>query len=625
MEIKVFSSVKEMKETKELKEGDVCQTLGYYKMNDGGEAFYIITSDNEIMDDGGSVHNVLNGLKAKIIIKNDSVNVKQFGAKADGIYDDSEHIQNAINYMSSKSSFSDYSKSNMVLLNAGIYKITKTINLSLFTKLKTMGYVTIESYVNGIVFNLTPENYKYDNKPSYERYNYQFGELINGYAGFRVINKLHEKGNSIAFNLGIDSPHDINARYNISKTAFKYITINNFSVGIKINPYNFYLNTFEYIYMEQNKYCIVVGNANVNNYKDSGENICWKNCWFAGAEIVCLYNTKTQAIDFSFDECSFDFNNCLFYSPYNDNTGSTRRITIDKSHIEGTSNLIKENNKPHGILYEDFRGYIITIIGSRILQTNRYHLFYSSKPVSYTLNLISNIITTYGSTEEFTDPLYTFISNKEVENINIVNNSAPLHTGINMKLSNFNNTILRPDFRDIESGKSFNLNKSTINGVQIGDFKQGYFNKLNAKCVVVNESPLKDGKSIKFTIDTNNYWDRNGRDAGASIQLESKKIVGCAGDIIGVAAIVKNMNYNTMRITLKCYDSEENEISSAVENTPMPISKEWKVTPMPRFFKLVPGTYRFKVNFTFIQANNQNTVNKESFYIGALLLEKING
>lgn len=93
-----FDNVAAMKAEPSLTAGAYVCTAGYYSSNDGGGASYLIRAkaDNDV-DDGGSLHQLANGLVAELIIENGTVNVKQFGATGNGITDDSNAIQSAIN------------------------------------------------------------------------------------------------------------------------------------------------------------------------------------------------------------------------------------------------------------------------------------------------------------------------------------------------------------------------------------------------------------------------------------------------------------------------------------------------------------------------------------------------
>lgn len=72
-------SILTMKNNNRLKAGNFISTLGYYTPNDGGGAKYQIIDDPALIDDGGSIHNLSSGLKAKLIIGN-GVDCLLFGA-----------------------------------------------------------------------------------------------------------------------------------------------------------------------------------------------------------------------------------------------------------------------------------------------------------------------------------------------------------------------------------------------------------------------------------------------------------------------------------------------------------------------------------------------------------------
>lgn len=94
----VYNSVANMKSDARLKAGMTACTLGYYAPNDGGAGTYIIRAKQESdVDDGGSLHELANGNVAELMAENGTVNVKQFGAKGDGVTDDSSFFTKAIN------------------------------------------------------------------------------------------------------------------------------------------------------------------------------------------------------------------------------------------------------------------------------------------------------------------------------------------------------------------------------------------------------------------------------------------------------------------------------------------------------------------------------------------------
>lgn len=89
-----FDTVADMEAATNLKAGDYVRTLGYYAIEDGGDAYYYIT------DTQPSTHyeEMGDSLYAKLIVL-DSIKPEMLGAKGDGSVDDSTYLQYClINY-----------------------------------------------------------------------------------------------------------------------------------------------------------------------------------------------------------------------------------------------------------------------------------------------------------------------------------------------------------------------------------------------------------------------------------------------------------------------------------------------------------------------------------------------
>lgn len=92
----IYSSVADMKADTTLMAGQTVKTVGYYEVNDGGGAFYYIRAKlTDDVDDGGSLHELNNGLVAELIVENGTVCPEQFGA--DGTVANDSKAFNSIN------------------------------------------------------------------------------------------------------------------------------------------------------------------------------------------------------------------------------------------------------------------------------------------------------------------------------------------------------------------------------------------------------------------------------------------------------------------------------------------------------------------------------------------------
>lgn len=162
-----FDNVASMKEATNLINGSYTKTLGYYVKNDGGSGLYKIrTITNEDTVDNGSIIPLNdNTLVAELIIIDNEVNVKQFGAYGDNVHDDTVSIQNALN-----------SNANIIFLNSGDYKITSTLIMP-FNKIFKGATMNSSSL---IVDNLLNDNYTIQYGTSYE-YGKKNGVIENIY------------------------------------------------------------------------------------------------------------------------------------------------------------------------------------------------------------------------------------------------------------------------------------------------------------------------------------------------------------------------------------------------------------------------------------------------------------
>lgn len=92
----VFNTLEDMKNSV-LSEGDICITLGYNKINDGGAGIYRIVYEPTAVEDGGLLHYLRTSdtLRAKFLQRGDCVTPEQFGAVGDGSKSDSIAIEKA--------------------------------------------------------------------------------------------------------------------------------------------------------------------------------------------------------------------------------------------------------------------------------------------------------------------------------------------------------------------------------------------------------------------------------------------------------------------------------------------------------------------------------------------------
>ena len=276
-----YNTVADMKADTKLKVGDMAITLGYYEVNDEGAGEYQIVNGSHT-DDGGSYHELNNNLFAKLIIDN-KVNVKQFGAYGDGSHDDSNKIQNAINFL--KNIVIDANKiykEQFLYFSEGDYKILNAINLTPLVKIRTLGQVIISSYVStGPSLILSPETIDYIPSVHIDQIQY-LGEYLNGEGGLYLQYLGENNVSTIGFQIGHSQTTNVKLR--VAHASFNNLYIKGFKIGLFLTMYNVYCDTFNRLSIGGCDTNIQIGlpNSTGNN---SGERMTFNDCQF-GANLT---------------------------------------------------------------------------------------------------------------------------------------------------------------------------------------------------------------------------------------------------------------------------------------------------------------------------------------------------
>ena len=275
-----FDNVADMKLAENYVNGSYAQTLGYYAKNDGGKAIYKIrTITNEDTVDETFIYQITNSddLVAELIV-DESMNVKQFGVKADGTTDNYDKLYTVLNKGVKKLYFPN-----------GEYVVNTSLAID---NCKT---ITGESMRDTVI--KAPDGFV-----TWSTGNNQ-----------RAISNLTIDGVSADNNIGIQG---ILAFSELSNLAIKnYETAINTLEGTWINKFsNLYIN-----------YCT---NGLIHT-GDNFNNIGLYNCYFQHLTLGVDFKGSTV----KFFECNFE--NITIVAK---TTG--RNIVYDNCYIEGNTNLL---------------------------------------------------------------------------------------------------------------------------------------------------------------------------------------------------------------------------------------------------------------------------------------------
>ena len=276
------------------------------------------------------------------------VTPEMFGAIGDGVTDDTNAIQEMLNYAYEHNSIAPYGVECVVQFNGKQYKTTDTIIHDNITKICVKGNTFIySSVVDKPAWKIvSSKSSKSSTANKYEKQElYKRGELFGGGGNFCIV-ASNEQNNNIGLEIGTENSNDI------AICTISGISVVGFSVGIKLNSVNTYIITFENIYAEYNTINFWYGGETLLN---SNERISFNNSTFGHAHRSVYIKKSTSGLNFI--NCSFDFNTAIIVIDA-DNSGE---INMTDCHIEGTGYYGPDLPK---IVTAD-NGYFVYVLGSR--------------------------------------------------------------------------------------------------------------------------------------------------------------------------------------------------------------------------------------------------------------------
>lgn len=154
-----FNTVSDMKNATNIINGSFVETYGFYSLNDGGNALYKIRNitNEDVVDNITLIPISTNENLIAELIFNKEINIKQFGAKGDGVTDDTNSIQTALNKVPNNSAI--YFPYGTYLTTAPLVFKTNSTNLRLYSNGKSI----IKANHTGDCLVLTSLNENYGN------------------------------------------------------------------------------------------------------------------------------------------------------------------------------------------------------------------------------------------------------------------------------------------------------------------------------------------------------------------------------------------------------------------------------------------------------------------------------
>lgn len=562
---KIYNTTIDMKnDSNNLIAGMKIKTNGYSVFNDGGGAEFIISN---IKNDDILQIKITDSLYANIILNNNEINFNALGGDYTGINDSSTLLNTLLNYINSQWLKNNY-LINTIIFN-GTYLLENQIILPPCARLRGTGYTIFNCNIqNNSAFHITYLSKNLPNNFPGNRQDWLYANLINFENG-GLIKNIGTKDNSIGIEIGTNEDYGTN--YAISRYKLCNFRIYNFDIALKHNTYNVYIGNYERISFEGNNTNVCYGDEEHTNVHNSGENMNYLQCLFAGATNGILWNC--DGFTSYFTNCSFDFIDYILLI----NQGYTN-VSIINSHIEGFKNIIKKVNN-----YSN-----VTINYCNIVDKNRNQYFNEMAPAT-NLNFENNKLL-FAKTGIYNPEKICQVTNS----FNYKNNYNA-HGELSTFFINKNNKIF--NFDNLDDGNIDISVDSNISNFKIV-FKRDLISNTAS---IITDNYLYDGHKSLILQKSNSGSNQ------MSINIRTNKIPFYS-NLINCNAFVKNIKVGC-NILIRGYDINENQVfqsNSYHDNSPSPnnLTNEWWISEHGKSIFLPNYVHYFDVEFQFPNINN---------------------
>ena len=148
--IRIYKTVSDMKQDSSLQENMFAKTSGFYDESDNGSSLYKIKSN--LTANESNIITLNNGLFAEFVPESNTINVKQFGCHEDDTTDDTDKLQNLIDYADTNN-FEITGNSKKIIISKTIFFSAYSVVKNLYLRATKNG-----TYTNNFLISVNSIN-----------------------------------------------------------------------------------------------------------------------------------------------------------------------------------------------------------------------------------------------------------------------------------------------------------------------------------------------------------------------------------------------------------------------------------------------------------------------------------